>query len=144
MINFRKIVLVGAIVSSPFLLGACYKAKSTTLNQPTGKTTQTQKQVATPTAEGTVQITLADGGFTPAAVTVKSGDKLTWANNSSQKIQIASDPHPIHTANTELSNGQFVLEIAPGSTATVTLTKKGTWGYHNHLNPGVRGKVTVE
>lgn len=126
VINFRKIVLVGAIFSSPFLLAACYQAKSTTSSELTG------------------DITVTDDGFSPVQATVKSGDGLTWANNSAKKIQIGSDPHPTHTANSQLSNGQFVLEIAPGATATVTLTKKGTWGYHDHLNPGVRGKVVVE
>lgn len=144
MINFRKIALVAAVVLSPFLLSACYKAKSTTSGKPTGGTPQTQTQGTTQIPEGTVKITATDSGFAPGQVTVKSGAGLTWVNNSAKKIQIGSDPHPTHTANAQLSNGQFVLEIAPGSSATVTLTTKGTWGYHNHLNPGVRGKVVVE
>lgn len=142
MINFRKIALIGAVVSSAFLLAACYK--STTSGKPAGGTPQAQVQETTQIPEGAVKITLADSGFAPGQVTVKAGGKLTWVNNSAKKIQIGSDPHPTHTANSQLSNGQFVLEIAPGATATVTLTKKGTWGYHDHLNPGVRGKVVVE
>ena len=142
--NFRKIALFGTVVSSAFLLSACYQAKSSTTSKPAGETEQTQAQETTQIPEGTVKITLSDSGFTPVQTTVKSGDKLAWVNNSSKKIQIGSDPHPTHTVNGELSNGQFVLEIAPGASATVTLTKTGNWGYHDHLNPGIRGKVTVQ
>ena len=77
-------------------------------------------------------------------MTIKSGESLTWVNNSSKSVQVGSANHPTHTLNRELTSGEFVTELAPGASATVTLTKKGTWGYHNHLDPSVTGKVVVE
>ena len=145
MINFRKMMLVAAVASAPFLLAACYHSKSTSSNQiQTGTEQQTSSHVTSGVAEGATVITLSDDGFTPGQITVKSGGKVAYTNNSGAKIQIGSDPHPTHTANTELTDGDFVLEIEPGASATVTLTKTGNWGYHDHLNPGVRGKVTVQ
>lgn len=145
MLNFKRVVGIGVVLSSVLILSACYHSKSTSSNQTqSGGKQQTGSHVTSGVAEGAVVITLTDGGFTPAQISVKSGGKVAYTNNSGAKIQIGSDPHPVHTANPELTGGDFVMEIAPGASATVALTKTGTWGYHDHLNPGIRGKVVVE
>lgn len=144
MIDIRKIVMAGTVVSSVFVLSACslYNSGSSTS---TGNPIQNQaQQQSTSQASDAITITLGDGGFSPATSTVKSGGKITWTNNSQETVQIASDPHPAHTANPELTNGRSVLNLAPGATETVTVTKNGTWGFHYHLNPSVKGSVTVK
>lgn len=138
MINFKRAVGIGIVLSSALILSACYHNKSTGTEQQS----QSQSQATSEAEEGVV-VEVTDGGFSPAQVTVKSGTNLTYKNMSSAKVQIASDPHPVHTANNELTEGDFVLEIAPGASATVTVAKVGTWGIHNHLNPGLRAKVIV-
>ncbi len=143
MIDLRKITLIGAVVSSAFLLSACNLYKSGGSSTSGGTQQQDQAQQST-SASDAVTITFGDSGFSPASSTVKSGGKITWTNNSKSAVQIASDPHPTHTANPELTNGQSVLSLVPGASSTVTVTKTGTWGFHDHLNPGVKGKVTVE
>ena len=85
-------------------------------------------------------ITYDNSGFHPSSVTVKSGTKVTFKNGSSSTIQVDSDPHPEHTDNTELNVGT----ISPGSTGSATLTTKGTWGIHNHLDASMRGTIVVE
>lgn len=92
------------------------------------------------------QVTITYNGsvFSPSLTTVSSGGKVTWVNNSSRELQIASNPHPVHTDNQEVSGGQFTLDIDPGQSSTVTVTKKGTWGHHDHLNPANRGTLTVQ
>ena len=141
MINIRKTAILGAIFSSALVLSACnlYKTQSSGNG---GTVTQTQEQQQTQTAAGTV--TFSDSGVSPSTVTIKFGESLTWVNNSSKSVQVGSANHPTHTLNQELTSGEFVTELAPGASATVTLTKKGTWGYHNHLDPSVTGKVVVE
>src|SRR5215469_9005520 len=69
----------------------------------------------------TAVITYDSSGFSPALTTVKSGDKVTFKNNSNEGIQVDSNPHPIHTDDTDLNVGA----IAPGASATVTVNKKG-------------------
>ena len=93
--------------------------------------------------EGTI-ITYSNGNFSPSEVTVNSGDKITWVNNSDQEIQIGANPHPIHTGNKEVSGGQFVLKLDPGKQQTVTLIKTGTFGYHNHKRASEGGTITVQ
>ena len=89
-------------------------------------------------------ITFDGSGFSPSSATVKSGGSITWVNNSSQDIEIGSNPHPIHTGNKEVSAGEFVLKLTSGQSKTVTVTKVGTFGYHNHLSSSQGGSITVE
>lgn len=91
--------------------------------------------VASPVAT----ITFNGLGFSLSAVSVKSGDTIAIKNNSSQTIEFNSNPHPIHTDNSELNVGR----IPPGETLSVKLTRKGAWGYHDHLNSSRVGTITV-
>lgn len=90
--------------------------------------------------ESAATITYTNSGFSPSKVTVKSGDQITIKNDSSQALEFSSDPHPVHTDNPELN--QDVLE--PGQSRSFTVTTKGTWGYHDHLNEANSGSVVVE
>jgi plastocyanin len=102
----------------------------------------TNSSDASPTDEQTVAATITFDGntFSSSADTVNSGDRVKITNNSDQELQFDSDPHPVHTDNSELN----VDEVAPGESKTFVLNKKGTWGYHNHLNSGQSGKITVK
>lgn len=91
-----------------------------------------------------VTITYDGSAFSSAQATVASGGKVTWVNSSGKQLQLGSDPHPIHTGNKEVSGGKFTLDIAPGQSAAVTVTKTGTFGYHDHLNPSAKGKLVVQ
>ena len=51
-----------------------------------------------------------------------------------------NNPHPIQTDDPDLN----VEAIAPGKSITVILTKKGTFGFHNHLNPSDKAKITIQ
>ena len=90
------------------------------------------------TGDGT--ITYTGSGFSPTTVTVKAGHKLIVKNATGEQIQVDSNPHPVHTDDPELNIGM----IAPGATGTATLTKTGTFGIHNHLDPSDTAKVTIQ
>jgi hypothetical protein len=92
------------------------------------------------TKQADVTITYDGQGFTLSSASVKSGGTVTISNSSDRDLRFQSDPHPIHTDNAELNVG----EVAPGKSVTITLTNKGTWGFHNHLNHGQTGSITVE
>lgn len=134
-------LVIGIVLSSALVLSACYHNKSTSQTSTTGQ--QKSQSQATSEAEEGVVVEVTENGFSPSQVTVQSGSNLTYKNTGSAKVQIASDPHPVHNANSELTEGDFVIEIAPGASATVTLAKVGTWGIHNHLSTGMRAKVVV-
>jgi plastocyanin len=85
-------------------------------------------------------ITVNSSGFSPSSLTVKVGTMVTWTNSSGGEVFIASDPHPTHTDLPGLSSGA----VANGGTYSFTFVKIGTWGYHDHLDPTLKGSVTVQ
>ena len=91
-------------------------------------------------AEAAATIRYTGFEFVPTTVTIKAGQTIEIINDSSKAVQFDSDPHPEHTDNEEL-NADF---IGPRDSKKITITKKGVWGFHNHLDPEVTGKVNVE
>jgi plastocyanin len=112
---------------------------SNNANKDSANQNTTNNSTSSSTAEPNT-ITLENGEFTPAVLTVKSGQTITLTNKSDGVIQFNSDPHPAHTANNELNIGS----VAAGATTTFTVSKTGTWGYHDHLDSGKKGKIVVE
>ena len=108
------------------------------------KTSETTKQPAVQespaSTEAAATVTYNDNGFSPALSTIKVGQSIKFVNQANQPLQLDSDPHPVHTDEPELNIGV----IAKGESKTVTLTKKGTWGFHNHLNSSDEAKVDVQ
>lgn len=109
-------------------------------------------EVEVETGSGSVEVTTeaelkaevsitAGGTFSPATLTVKKGTTVTWTNTGSSKVWIASDPHPVHTGYPGFDSG---TDLRMGESYSFTFDKAGSWGYHNHFNPTVRGSVVVE
>jgi len=107
---------------------------------------QTQAQTTT--------VHLTASGFSPATVTVKAGDSVTFVNDTSSQMWVASAQHPTHTvydgnnlsthcAASYTGDAPFD-QCADGKTFTFTFDKVGTWKYHNHLVNGQFGTVVVE
>lgn len=112
--------------------------------------TQIHNPPPSPAAEQGMVITYTDLGFSPNPLTIKVGDTVTFKNNSSEKFWPATDPHPIHSGYPESgpcdkSNNAFdpCEAIPPGGSWSFTFKSIGTWGYHDHMNPGMSGKVIV-
>lgn len=101
----------------------------------------------------TATVTYSDSGFSPAAVTIRKGGSVTWINDSSGAMWVASAQHPTHTAYNGTSR-QDHCGSAQESTAfdqcrgetgdwTFTFDKTGTWAYHDHVNASRFGRVEV-
>lgn len=100
-----------------------------------------------------VTVTYTDAGFSPASVTVKKGQSVTFINKSSNDMWIASNPHPLHNGYDGTTEQQHCApgytgaapldECSPAATFTFTFDKVGTWGYHNHEGAQDHGTVIV-
>ena len=66
---------------------------------------------------------------------------VTFVNQSSRAMWIASNPHPIHTG---LAGFDAKKGIGNGESFSFSFTKAGEFGYHNHLNLSDTGTVVVE
>ena len=84
-------------------------------------------------------VSYGENGFSPSSLTVKEGTTVKFKNTSSgSSMWIGSDPHPTHTQHSEFD------QLKTGDEYSFTFTKKGTWGYHNHVRANARGTIVVE
>jgi hypothetical protein len=109
--------------------------------------TDTPDSPAGPSGGGGVSqatITITPTGVTSNAVSITSGNRVTFVNNDTRPRNMSSDPHPLHTDCPGLTVG--VLQ--PGqSRESSNLTVRRTCGFHDHdddTNQAVRGTVTVQ
>lgn len=142
--NHKKLTVLGLIIICGLVLSACNLLNKSQGNESTNSV-QSGASLPQPAVAGQgVVVNISESGAEPVNLTVKAGEVLTFVNKTNRKIQIGSDPHPTHTANSELTNGEFVTDLESGASANVTLNKVGAWSFHDHLNPTTKGKVTVQ
>lgn len=148
MTKTNLLKVAGVTVTALLLIGAT-GCNNTQTSQPatdtntapeTSTPTQTTVTVSPEATTGT-QVLVTDNGFDPKSVTIKVGETVTWTNNSASSVRVASEPHPLHTGYPGFDD---LSGAAKGDTYPFTFTKKGTFGYHNHNNPSMKGTVVVE
>lgn len=124
--NLRKIAIVGVIALGATVLGGC-KSK-------------VPISASDGAIAGSAVITFDGTSFSPSSLTIKTGESVTVKNTSSSTVQVNSDPHPTHTFFPDLNVGA----ISPDSNDSFTVSKVGTYTYHNHLNASQKGTIVVE
>lgn len=72
--------------------------------------------------------------YSPTAITVHKGDKITWINDDSIG----------HTVTADQANCFKSGNIAPGASWSHVFVGKGTHGYHCDYHPYMKGTVTVK
>lgn len=113
-----------------------------------GATTQasaaatTQASVAAPSAAaaacekssgaGTVAASIKNFAFSPATITAKVGDTVTWTNND-------TTTHTVTLDDGSCDGGQ----VAPGAAVTLKFGAAGTYAYHCAIHQSMKGTVTV-
>ncbi|MDP2598211.1 MAG: hypothetical protein Q8P49_00085 [Candidatus Liptonbacteria bacterium] len=96
-----------------------------------------------------VTISYTDAGFDLDTVIVKVGTTVTFKNKSSDSFWPAANPHPMHTeypvsGGCRASTFDACKRIQPGSSWSFRFDVAGKWGFHDHLNPGEGGTITVQ
>jgi plastocyanin len=80
----------------------------------------------------TVAVRITKTGFSPAKVTVRTGDYVTWKNTDTKNHQVVAN------------GGAFVSRIlAPGQSYTFQFKAAATYHYHDGLYPTLKGTVVV-
>lgn len=77
-------------------------------------------------------VSIINGAFNPASITIKVGDTVTWTNN---------DADHDHTVS---GNGFSSGNLKHGATFSFTFTSAGTFAYSDGLHPRMKGKVVVQ
>ena len=93
--------------------------------------------------------TYTGSGYSPAMITIKKGQTVTWKNESSSKMWTASAMHPTHSLYPTSggclgSTFDACMGIASGGTWSFKFDIVGTWKYHNHMDSSHMGTIIVE
>ncbi|MBI4215649.1 MAG: hypothetical protein HY602_02910 [Parcubacteria group bacterium] len=104
-------------------------------------------QTETPAPKNTVTFTAE--GFVPNSLRVKAGETVTFENKGTQSIWPASAMHPTHRAYPTTggclgSTFDACKALLPGESWSFKFDIKGSWKYHDHLNPTRWGEIIVE
>jgi plastocyanin len=87
-----------------------------------------------------VVVTYTDTGFGPEVINIKQGSMVTFVNESSRPLWVASAVHPTHQL---LPGFDQLKSVSKEGVYEYTFTKVGTWKYHNHMSPDDMGTVIV-
>jgi amicyanin len=80
-------------------------------------------------------VEIKDFAFSPAAITVKKGTKVTWTNKDSTQHNISPDTETADFKASEL--------LAQGESYSVTFNTVGTFSYHCTPHPYMKASVIV-
>ncbi len=94
-------------------------------------------------------IDMTEDGFDPKTVTIKAGQIVIFKNSGTINQWPASAVHPTHAIYPEAggcigSAFDACKGLAPGESWSFQFNEKGSWNYHDHLNPSLVGTVKVE
>jgi plastocyanin len=131
MKRFVTLAILALAVLALIVVSGCASSTPATTPAATPPATSGSSSSAAPAAAATA-VTIANFAFSPAEVTVKVGDTVTWTNNDSV-------PHTVTGADFDSS------QLAPGATFSHTFTKAGSFDYKCMIHPSMApGKVTVQ
>ncbi|MFA5872074.1 MAG: cupredoxin family copper-binding protein [Parcubacteria group bacterium] len=78
-------------------------------------------------------VTIQNFTFSPASLTIKKGETVTWTNEDSVPHQIASD------------SGAFQgNSMGKGQSYSFTFNTTGEFDYHCAIHPSMKGKIIVQ
>lgn len=149
--SMRLLLYIVFVFLFLFLFLGC-KDKETTTQLPSQETTLPPLLSPQENKEQSVIIEMKDDGFFPKSLSLAAGTTVTFVNKGSTAIWPASDYHPTHTLYPgsgirKCASGETIFdacqEIPPGGAWSFRFTEKGSWGYHDHRNPGMRGIIVV-
>lgn len=121
----NKLLLVVVVIL--VLVGGGYYFMSQQSQAPAEEAIMEEKTVGGTTVE------IKDFAFSPATLTVKVGDTVTWVNQDSVGHSATADDGSFDTG-----------VLSQGESNTVTFTEAGSFPYHCTPHPNITGTVIVE
>ncbi|MFB7721590.1 cupredoxin family copper-binding protein [Nocardia sp. NPDC056100] len=130
-----RVLLLVTVVAGALIASGCGSDSPKSATATTTVATSSAAAPSGPRQPADVTVNVADMKFSPAALTVKAGDKVTWKFDDKA-------PHAV----------QGIGDIALGINSPIirkgewsfTFTTPGTYRYLCPLHPDMKGTVTVE
>lgn len=85
-------------------------------------------------------IEMTEDGFKPNEISIGAGSSIEFKNIDLSDRWPASNIHPTHEIYPEFDPQR---PIQPGNSWVVIFNKVGSWKYHDHINPHLRGQIIV-
>ena len=144
-----EIALLGIVI----LVSGCMDNGQTDSIEPgTMDQTSMPTELANDSRDNTIYLT--ESGFQPEDLTIQQGETVTWINNASNSMWVASDQHPTHRnyAGSTIyqhcqrgdQTGPAFDQCSSGDEFSFTFEKTGQWAYHNHDSAVQGGTITVQ
>lgn len=100
-------------------------------------------------------VEITSSGFSPRSLTMSQGVAVTFINRGSALSWPASAVHPTHKIypGSDINKCATLEEknifdackgLKQGESYSFTFNEKGSWRYHDHLNPSSTGVIIVE
>lgn len=133
------IVIIIVIAGAWLIFGNNNNNSSNNSNPPTnsaanGSSPSSNQSQSSNQPAATNSVKIENFSFTPAAITVKKGTKVTWTNNDNTAHTVTEN---------DGKNGPSAPEMAPGSSYSFTFNETGSFHYHCTIHPEMTGTVTV-
>lgn len=133
-------IIVGIIVVVVIIAGAVYfmhkhnEMQSTMNMQHMNMQAQNSSPTtSTKTPTGKNAVTIQNFAFSPATITIKAGQSVTWTNEDNIGHSATSD------------NGSFDTGVlSQGQSKSITFAKAGTYTYHCSVHPDMKATVIVQ
>jgi plastocyanin len=112
---------------------------------PASPTSSPSPSPTPPPTPGTSTITITSAGVSPRTVTISAGSRVTFVNNDNRVHDMASDPHPEHTACPAINDVGFLQPTQ--SRTTGNLNTPRSCGFHDHNQPtntSLQGTITIQ
>jgi plastocyanin len=120
--------MIGAASCSSYSSPATTTHSNTQTSPPAGQTPGPDY-----TPGQTVNVSIENFSFVPAAINITAGTTVTWKNNDSATHTIVSDTGVFKSG-----------DLATGGTFSYTFSNKGTYAYHCSIHSSMKGTVVVQ
>lgn len=138
------IAVIIVIVGGWYLLSSAPSESTPTDNQAPATGTASTTTTTTTTVSSGIVVVYNDQGFSPKSVTIPLGTTVTFANQGTGNMWVASAAHPTHIVYSGTSLSQHCPDtanttfdecaaVASGNSYSFTFNKVGEWKYHNHV-----------
>jgi plastocyanin len=124
------IILIGAVAL--FIHGNTNsQSKMQNMNMPSQAQKSSSSAAAKPAGKNAV--TIQNFAFSPATVTIKAGQSITWTNEDSIGHSATADSGSFDTG-----------VLSQGQSKTIAFAKAGTYTYHCSVHPNMKATVIVQ
>ena len=106
-----------------------------------GLTTPNAQSIVSTHRVATADITILNTAFSPSTLSIPIGTTVRWINRASSSHRVISDSSVEHP---ELASLFSATASVPNSVYEFKFGYRGTYQYHDQLNPAVSGTITVQ